>query len=67
MSKVKLAILEDERLLARDLKMRLTAMGYDVIATLNSYKDAVDFLNDEEIEVDLMIVDIELDGEMDGI
>ena len=67
MSKVKLAILEDERLLARDLKMRLTAMGYDVIATLNSDKDAVDFLNDEEIEVDLMIVDIELDGEMDGI
>lgn len=67
MSKVKLAILEDERLLARDLKMRLTAMGYEVVANLYTYAEVVDFLNQESLEVDLMIVDIELDGELDGI
>lgn len=67
MSKVKLALVEDERLVARDLKARLSDMGYEVEAVFYNYESATGFLQSEGSEVDLMIIDIELDGQMDGI
>ncbi|MCE7995596.1 MAG: response regulator transcription factor [Roseivirga sp.] len=67
MSKVKLAIVEDERLVARDLKMRLTAVGYEVAAVVHTFQEASQLLQATDSDIDLMIIDIELDGAMDGI
>lgn len=58
-------IVEDESIVAIDLKGRLQAMGYRVPGISNNAEDAI-----EEIRThrpDLVLMDIVLKGEMDGI
>jgi len=58
-------IVEDEAIVALDLKFRLEAMGYEV-AGISSYgEDAVEKIR--EHRPDLVMMDIVLKGEMDGI
>jgi len=65
MEKKKIMVVEDERIVARDLVRQLTDLGYDVVATAYSGEEAVDKL--QEVHPDLVLMDIVLVGKMDGI
>ncbi|MFT5567741.1 MAG: CheY-like chemotaxis protein, partial [Glaciecola sp.] len=63
---LKILIVEDEMLLAAELAMNLEALGYKVLDMLSSGKEVLDFLKTND-PPDLILMDIQLDGEMDGI
>jgi CheY-like chemotaxis protein len=58
-------IAEDERLVARDLERRLRRLGYTVVALVATGPDAI--YQAAEHRPDLVMMDISLQGEMDGI
>ncbi|MBN1781962.1 response regulator [bacterium] len=58
-------IVEDEKLIARDVQILLEALGYHVPAILKSAEESFLFL--EHTVPDLIIMDIKLEGEQDGI
>ena len=58
-------IVEDEVLVARDIKSRLEKLGYQVIGTAARGDDAVTRVLGER--PDLILMDINLKGDMDGI
>lgn len=58
-------IVEDERIVARDLERRLGRLGYAVVANVASGIDAVQ--QAIEHRPDVVLADIRLQGEMDGI
>jgi putative two-component system response regulator len=65
MDKKKILVVEDERIVARDLARQLTDLGYDVVATAYSGEEAVHKVG--EVHPDLVLMDIVLAGKMDGI
>ena len=65
MSTVKILVVEDERITAEDMRKALNSVGYEVPAIVSSGEDAIKV--SEEIKPDLVIMDIKLEGEMDGI
>jgi putative two-component system response regulator len=65
MEKKKIMVVEDERIVARDLARQLTDLGYDVVATVYSGEEAVEKAGD--FHPDLVLMDIVLTGKMDGI
>jgi CheY-like chemotaxis protein len=65
MDKTKIMVVEDERIVARDLARQLTDLGYDVVATVYSGEEAV--AKAGEVHPDLVLMDIVLAGKMDGI
>lgn len=60
-----LLIVEDEFLLAMDLEARLTDMGYSVVGSVDTGAAAVAAA--EQHPPDLILMDIRLYGDMDGI
>lgn len=60
----KVLIVEDERLIALDLKQRLEKLGYAVVGTAASGGSAV--AKAEELLPDIVLMDIHLEGVMDG-
>jgi len=64
-SQPKLLIAEDDPDLAQDLVDRLTGFRYSVLAVANSGQDAVRIAVSQN--PDLVLMDIQLHGEMDGI
>ncbi|RJR19239.1 MAG: response regulator [Nitrospiraceae bacterium] len=65
MGKAKILVVEDEAIIASDLQWRLQSMGYDVPSIVASGEDAVSKV--WEIKPDLVLMDIMLLGEIDGI
>ncbi len=63
--KVKIMVVDDEVIVVEDLKNRLVDLGYSVVATAHTGEDAI--AKAEETRPDLVIMDIHLRGEMDGI
>lgn len=61
----KIHIIEDERIVALDLKFKLQKLGYDIIGMSSSGEEALEKI--EEIKPDLVLMDIMLQGELDGI
>jgi diguanylate cyclase (GGDEF)-like protein/hemerythrin-like metal-binding protein/PAS domain S-box-containing protein len=61
----RILIVEDEPIISRDLRVRLSTAGHDVVGTVTTGEEAVDAAL--ESTPDLVIMDISLDGEMDGI
>lgn len=61
----RLLIVEDELLIAEDLKRRLERRGYEILGVHTRAEDAIDSLKDAG--ADLILMDIRLDGQMDGI
>lgn len=57
-------IVEDEGIVARDIRNRLTKMGYDVAAVVDSGEAALEKAS--EMRPDLVLMDIMLKGELDG-
>ncbi|WP_422004835.1 LytR/AlgR family response regulator transcription factor [Roseivirga pacifica] len=66
MSSVKVLIVEDESLIARDLRTRLMQFGYEVQDICNTFEEAKQTI-EESKDYDLVLVDIELNGEMKGL
>jgi DNA-binding LytR/AlgR family response regulator len=62
---IKILIVEDEFMISEDISMRLSDFGYLVEGVASSGKQALDIL--EQREVDLALVDINIEGSMDGI
>lgn len=57
--------IEDDLLLAEDLKQRLFSLGYTVLANATTAMEAVQLTR--EHQPDILIVDIHISGEQDGI
>jgi len=62
---ISLMLVEDERVVAFDLKNQLQSFGYRVISTVASGEQAISQIAD--VAPDLVLMDIHLDGEMDGV
>jgi len=60
-----LLVVEDEVLVARDIKARLTRMGYNVLDTARKGQEAID--KAIELLPDLILMDIHLHDDIDGI
>lgn len=65
MPKAKIMLVEDERIIAMDMKHKLKKMGYAVAAHVASGEEALRRV--EEVQPDLILMDIMLEGELDGI
>lgn len=65
MSKIKILVVEDESIVAKDIQNTLIRLGYDVPATASNAASAYQKL--EDIQPDLVFLDIKLKGEIDGI
>jgi len=61
----KIFVVEDQALVARDIQTRLVGMGYEVLGTASRASDAVTQVL--SLRPDLVLMDINLKGEMDGI
>ena len=59
-----IVIVEDERIVAKDLEIRLTKLGYSVVASAGSGEAALEYV--EELQPDLVLMDIVLAGRMRG-
>ncbi len=65
MPAAQILIVEDAAIIAEDLAARLKAMGYNVVDTVASGEAAIARI--QTIAVDLVLMDIILQGEMDGV
>jgi len=65
MDKMKVLVVEDERIVAEDIKMRLEKLGYAVIGMAHSGEEAIKKAGEKH--PDLVLMDIVLEGEMSGI
>ena len=63
--KQKILVVEDEMIIAADLSMELESIGYQVISIQTRAEDAIAMLTTNQ--PDLILMDIVLAGEMDGI
>ncbi len=65
MTNARIMIVEDEWIAAEDTRNRLENLGYTVSSLASTGKEAIQ--NAEEDKPDLVLTDIVLEGEMDGI
>jgi CheY-like chemotaxis protein len=65
MERARVLVVEDENLVAKDLDFRLKKLGYDVTDIVHTGEDALSAV--EETEPDLILMDIRLSGDIDGI
>ncbi|MBN2347840.1 MAG: response regulator [Bacteroidales bacterium] len=65
MSKIKILIVEDELIIAEDMKEMLRELEYSVIGVACDYNEAEDLLEKEL--PDIALIDIQLRGNIDGI
>lgn len=65
MKKKQILIVEDERIVAEGIKMSLQELGYCVSGVVSSGEEAI--IEVKENNVDLVLMDITLRGEMNGI
>jgi CheY-like chemotaxis protein len=65
MTPPRILIVDDEIIIARELEIRLRSMGYDVVAIASSGPQAIQLALEKE--PDLILMDIVLKGEIDGI
>lgn len=65
MATPRILIAEDENLVAKDIKNCLIGLGYEVTATVSTGREAIQ--QAEANPPDLVLIDIRLKGEMDGV
>lgn len=65
MDKTRIMVVEDEAIVAHDIARKLRDMGYDVVAIEYSGEAAVE--KAKEVRPELVLMDIVLSGQMDGI
>jgi len=65
MFKSRILVVEDEAIIALGIKEKLEDLGHEVVGMVFSGEDAVEIALEEE--PDLVLMDISLEGDMDGI
>jgi PAS domain S-box-containing protein len=65
MNKTKILVVEDESIVARDIRNMLLGLGYEVTAVVSGAKIAVQ--KAEETRPDLVLMDVMLQGEVTGV
>jgi len=65
MNKVKILVVEDEAIIAKNIESKLLKAGYDVVDTVYTGNDAVK--SALEKNPDIILLDIKLKGETGGI
>jgi len=65
MSEVKIIIVEDEPIIAADLKNQLVKLGFVVLDVLDTGEEAIERI--KNITPDVILMDIQLEGDLDGI
>jgi CheY-like chemotaxis protein len=65
MERPKILIVEDEAIIALDIQYTLENLGYRVPAVVSSGEESIEKAS--EIHPDLVLMDIKLSGDMDGI
>ena len=65
MEKTKVLIVEDEPIIAADLQKQLLNLGYDVLETCDNGEDAIRLT--DQYHPDIILMDVQLDGHLDGI
>ena len=65
MKKTRIIIVEDNNIIALDLKHSLEKMDYEIVAVVTSGEEAI--AQTSELKPDLVIMDIRLRGNIDGI
>lgn len=65
MSTTRILIVEDELIIAEDIRSELENLGYEVAGIATSYDEALEMLS--EYQPDVMLVDILISGDKDGI
>tara|TARA_R110002049_G_scaffold98598_11_gene240069 strand:+ start:226 stop:984 length:759 start_codon:yes stop_codon:yes gene_type:complete len=65
MSKIKIVVVEDEAIVARDIKVCLNKIGYEVLGSYSSGEKALEAI--EANKPELILMDIMLKGKMSGI
>lgn len=61
----KILIVEDEAIIVHSFKIELEAQGNEICGMVSTAKEAIEFV--QENEPDLILMDINLSGDMDGI
>lgn len=65
MTSIRILIVEDEVIIAEDIALRLSDMGYQIVQIVDNVDAAVNYLEQEL--TDLVLLDISLKGEQTGI
>lgn len=65
MSDERILVVEDEAIIAKDIKNSLKEMGYEVLAVVDTGEMAIKKVEDDK--PDLVLMDVALKGEIDGI
>ena len=65
MSQISVLVVEDEIIVSKDLEYSLKRLGYDVVGTAATGHRAIELANEKE--PDIILMDIMLKGEMNGI
>jgi two-component system cell cycle sensor histidine kinase/response regulator CckA len=63
--KIKVLVVEDERIVAKDIQNTLKNLGYEVVAISSTGEDAIEKSKDQR--PDIVLMDIVLKGSIDGI
>jgi len=65
MANIKVLIVEDEKIVAKDIQYRVKSLGYEVCGIASSGEEAIE--NADTYRPDLVLMDIQLKGEIDGV
>ena len=65
MAELKILIVEDEMIIAANISLQLSELGYEITGILPRGEEALAHINEEM--PDIVLLDIQLKGEMDGI
>jgi DNA-binding LytR/AlgR family response regulator len=64
--KIRVLVVEDNIIIAESIRETLMTNGIEVLAVLSSGEDAIQFLK-KNTSIDLILMDVHLDGALDGI
>jgi len=65
MTRARILIVEDETIVAMDIRAQITSMGYEAVGTASTGENAVALAG--KLRPDLVLMDINLAGAMDGV
>ena len=63
--KARILVVEDESIVAEDLRERLEKNNYEVVGVADSGKDAIERVH--QLRPDLLLMDVRVKGELNGI
>lgn len=66
-AKTKVVIVEDDKVIAILLKELLVSYGYQVLDVFVSGEDVINYLKQQKVMPDVVLMDIRLDGVLDGV